>query len=256
MIPKVTRSDTWIKLQQERAPRAKHIAGIITGCIPLGDGDAVQWGVAPAGTFLVINFLQIVQATVHGFDLGWTTLKFIFSSKWCHNESDYTPDGATEYKFVEFNAWTYQGSDLLWASLMNDLWGAVEAQFGKQAVRYHRAGIALANEDPFDESFRALSPEEKAKKRKRALLMFRARYCLSFSIFLVATAVTLALILSRCTDPDTCGRQIVNATNGTITAFESMGVGYKSGVTGTIVLAVAAFFKTVANGKGNHIDGQ
>ena len=46
-------------------------------------------------------------------------------------------------------------SDLLWASLVKELYKAVEDQLGKEMVRKHRASIALSNELPSD------SPETK-----------------------------------------------------------------------------------------------
>ena len=171
--------------------QARQIANIISGNERLGDGDSTQWGVTPAGTFLVIISLQLVQAIAHLFVLVQKTLKNVLYFSWCCNKSDYTPSGAVEYKIVEFNAWTYQASELLWASLMKELWGAVEAQYGKKAVKYHRVGIALAGENKFDEAYRALSTKQKALNRKRALLMFQLRSYLSLFLFLIAVMVTL-----------------------------------------------------------------
>lgn len=45
--------------------------------------------------------------------------------------------------FVKFDAWTYRGTDSLWASLLEALWEEVENEFGKEVVTYHRAGIEL-----------------------------------------------------------------------------------------------------------------
>ena len=36
--------------------------------------------------------------------------------------SNFTPTGASGYVTVEFNAWAYSGSDLLWASIIKELW--------------------------------------------------------------------------------------------------------------------------------------
>ena len=51
------------------------------------------------------------------------------------------------YIFVEFNAWTYNGTDILWASLMETLWKEVESNFGSFAIRMHRASIALSDRE-------------------------------------------------------------------------------------------------------------
>lgn len=63
-------------------------------------------------------------------------------------EKPYKYDGSmTKYIFIEFNAWIYSGSDLLWASMLEKLWTAVENECGKYSVRLHRAGISLSGEE-------------------------------------------------------------------------------------------------------------
>jgi len=158
-----------------------------------------------------------------------------------------------KYKIVEFNAWTYQGSELLWASLMKELWDAVEDEFGKNVVRYHRAGIALA-ENLYDESHRTLSPRQKARDRKRALLMFRAWSYLYLFLFLIFLTVLLTLTIINCKSVDrTCLGKVVNVTNNAIDVVEAVEndsgeEGNEEGVIIAIFATVAAFCPLLANG--------
>ena len=64
-------------------------------------------------------------------------------------------------------------SDLLWASLVKELYDKVEEQLGKETVREHRASIALSNELPSD------SPETKRQKRQCAVRQRRVAASLS-----------------------------------------------------------------------------
>ena len=228
---------------------AGHITGIITGDVPLGDGDAAHWDVAPCGRIFVIIILQIVRAIFSGISLACAALHHVMCFQWCCSKTKHTPTGAVKYKIVEFNAWTYQGSELLWASLMKELWDAVEAKFGKKVVRYHRAGIALAEENLYDddESHRALSPQQKARRRKRALLMFRARSYLYLFLFLIVLTVMLTLTIMNCKSVDrTCLGKVVNVTNNATEAVET--VEYEEGVIAAIIATVAAFCPLLANG--------
>ena len=71
-------------------------------------------------------------------------------------------------------------SDLLWASLVKELYDKVEEHLGKEAVREHRASIALSNELPSD------SPEVKQQKRRRSMRQRRVADSLSTACGLVA----------------------------------------------------------------------
>ena len=64
-------------------------------------------------------------------------------------------------------------SDLLWASLVKELYDKVEEQLGKEVVREHRASIALSDELPSD------SPETKRQKRQCAMRQRRVAASLS-----------------------------------------------------------------------------
>jgi len=75
-----------------------------------------------------------------------------------------------KYIFTEFKAWTYNGSDNLWASFMETLWTDIESHFGRDAVRRHRASIALSSEKDSDDI------ETKTRKRDEALLALASSY--------------------------------------------------------------------------------
>eukprot|EP00984_Skeletonema_dohrnii_P014031 scaffold5864_cov93-Skeletonema_dohrnii-CCMP3373.AAC.9 len=226
---------------------ANHIAGIITGDVDLGEGDSAHWDVAPCGTFFVITFLQIARAIVSGISLAFAALHHIMCCQWCCSKTNHPPTGAVKYKFVEFNAWTYQGSELLWASLMKELWDAVEAEFGKKVVRYHRAGIALAEENQYDESHCTLTPQQKAQNRKKALLMFRARLYLYLFLFFIVLTVLITLTITNCKSINrTCLGKVVNVTNNATDIIEavesdSKEEGNEGGVITATIATVAAF---------------
>jgi hypothetical protein len=233
---------------------AKHIAGIITGDVPLGDGDSAHWDEAPCGTFFVIIFLQMVRAIVSGISHARAALHHIMCFKWCCSKTNHTPIGAMKYKFVVFNAWEYQGSELLWASLMKELWGAVESEFGPKRVAQHRAGIELAEEDKFDESYRNLTPHQKARIRKKALLMLYARLYLYLFLFLIVLTVLMTLTITNCKSINrTCLGKVENVTNNAtdiIEAVESDGEeeGNEEGIIVAIIATVAAFCPLLASG--------
>ena len=71
-------------------------------------------------------------------------------------------------------------SDLLWASLVKELYDKVEEQLGKDAVREHRASIALSDELPSD------SPETKQRKRRCSMRQRRVAASLSTACGLIA----------------------------------------------------------------------
>lgn len=65
---------------------------------------------------------------------------------------------------VKFNSWTYRGADNLWASMMLNLWKAVEDEFDKDTVTWHRVGVELAE---LSDSESDLNAKEKARERAR-----------------------------------------------------------------------------------------
>lgn len=69
----------------------------------------------------------------------------------------------TYYIPVEFSAWEYSGTDLLWASLLEQLLKAVEKECGHYKVFWHRASISLSKEKDSDDF------ETKQVKRKMAI---------------------------------------------------------------------------------------
>ncbi len=221
----------------------------------LGDGDADHWDVVPCGAFFVIAVLQIVQSIASLISCACDGLKYVLCLQWCCSKTNHTPTGALKYKFVKFDAWTYQGSDLLWASLMKELWDAVEAEFGQNTVRYHRASIELAGENAHVESNRTLSPQQKARNRKRAILMFRARSFLYLFVFLIVLTVLLTLTIMNCANVNrTCLGKLSNITDNATEIVDAIDdssseeEGDEGGVLAAVIATVAAFCPLVANG--------
>ena len=65
---------------------------------------------------------------------------------------------------VKCNAWLYNGTDLLWAALLEEMWTKVEEEYGSFSVRYHRFSISISCELKSD------SIKVKQSKRKAAML--------------------------------------------------------------------------------------
>uniref|UniRef100_A0A7S3VFJ7 KAP NTPase domain-containing protein n=1 Tax=Chaetoceros debilis TaxID=122233 RepID=A0A7S3VFJ7_9STRA len=86
--------------------------------------------------------------------------------------------------FIEYNAWVFNGSDILWASLMETLWTRIEFEFGKYAVQRHRASINLAGEMPGDDSH----PRTRTNARKLALYKF-------YVVSILSTLLSIAGII-------------------------------------------------------------
>ena len=103
-----------------------------------------------------------------------------------------------KYIFTEFNAWTYNGSDNLWASFMETLWTDIESHFGRDAVRRHRASIALSSEEDSDDI------ETKTRKRDEALFRYYATTIFAFLITVagVGLGVFLLAYFGKCAIED------------------------------------------------------
>eukprot|EP00554_Chaetoceros_debilis_P000137 CAMPEP_0194096296 /NCGR_PEP_ID=MMETSP0149-20130528/57269_1 /TAXON_ID=122233 /ORGANISM="Chaetoceros debilis, Strain MM31A-1" /LENGTH=1660 /DNA_ID=CAMNT_0038782267 /DNA_START=22 /DNA_END=5005 /DNA_ORIENTATION=+ len=112
-----------------------------------------------------------------------------------------------KHLFVEFNAWVYNGSDLLWASLMEKLWLAVEDEYGANAVRLHRASITLAGEKPDDNT----PQQTKMDRRRLALYKFYFFATLSSILWIGATTLGILLLQKEIISNDDI-EQVANAT--------------------------------------------
>jgi hypothetical protein len=90
---------------------------------------------------------------------------------------------------IYFHACVSQ-SDLLWASLVKELYDKVEEHLGKEAVREHRASIVFSGELPSD------SPEVKQQKRRCSMRQRRVDASLATACGLVA-AVGLYFVFEQ-----------------------------------------------------------
>ncbi|GFH57105.1 hypothetical protein CTEN210_13581 [Chaetoceros tenuissimus] len=100
----------------------------------------------------------------------------------------------TKYIFVEFNAWTYNGSDNLWASFMDQLWTSVESDFSLFQVRMHRASINLI-EDEYDVDDNDW--EEKERRRSAALFQFYMRSTISLFLALFGVCIGIWVLVQN-----------------------------------------------------------
>lgn len=176
--------------------RQIRIYKLIVGTVPLEDEDLAQWhqvSLLRIITILLLYAVQTFSLFIHSLLTALQYMPVFCCSCWCKsNDNDFIPIGASGYVTVEFNAWAYSGSDLLWASIIKELWDAVESKYGKTAVRMHRASIALAGESPFkdlDES----PLEEPTKKRNGALLKFHMMNIGSAILFVALAALAFGL---------------------------------------------------------------
>lgn len=96
-----------------------------------------------------------------------------------------------KYINVSFNAWEYNGTDLLWASILEKIWTEVEKEFGKFAVRSHRASIAISGETDDDDT------ETRQNKRQIALFRLKATSILWTMAALIITILPVVLYRDR-----------------------------------------------------------
>jgi Leucine-rich repeat (LRR) protein len=99
---------------------------------------------------------------------------------WKKEDFEYHED-LPEYIYVDFNAWVYQGTDLLWASLLETMWEKIEAKHGKYSVRLHRASIELSGELDDDDL------KTRQGKREAAIFFLKLKAFLFLSLALFAT---------------------------------------------------------------------
>ena len=83
--------------------------------------------------------------------------------------------------FVEFNAWVYNGTDVLWASLMECLLKSIETEYDQRAVRMHRVSIALSQETPNDDF------EVRKQKRKASIFNYLLKVVVSSIVAVLGT---------------------------------------------------------------------
>jgi len=77
-------------------------------------------------------------------------------------------DDNPKHLCITFNACS--GTDLLWASLLEQMWSGVEKEFGPFKLRLHRASIRLAQDDLADENVEVGNLQTRQQKRSVALL--------------------------------------------------------------------------------------
>lgn len=122
-------------------------------------------------------FLQVSRFFIFDFVPLWKPM--------IYGTIDRVKSPITKYIFVEFNAWTYNGSDNLWASFMEELWSSVENEFSPFQVRMHRASISLVNGDDIDDN----DWEEKERRRSAALFQFYVRSALTSILALSGVSI-------------------------------------------------------------------
>jgi len=157
-------------------------------------------GIGPLIVFILQIILQITLQIISFCLIGTTgvsRLNYVCDAS-CKNLQKKNPN--TEAKdgqkrvFVEFNAWVYNGSDVLWASLMECLLKSVETEYGQSAVRMHRVSIALSQETPTDVI------EIRKRKRREALSNYKLKVVVSSIVALLGTCLGIFLLSSVSTE--------------------------------------------------------
>jgi hypothetical protein len=110
-------------------------------------------------------------------------MKYLVLYEW-RNEKPEKRDDLPEYIDCKFSAWTYQGSDQLWASVIEHIWTNIEAEHGPTSVKLHRASVALSGELNIDDL------DVRRKKRNDAIFFLKLR-----AILVVSAALGAAVYL-------------------------------------------------------------
>ncbi|GFH57082.1 hypothetical protein CTEN210_13558 [Chaetoceros tenuissimus] len=116
--------------------------------------------------------------------------------KICRSQSLRRTEEACEkpkYIFAEFNAWTYNGSDNLWASLVEQLYTVVEEEFSPLEVRSHRASIDLLKKYSKDNDNDEEEGVDKEEERAGALFRFYMWTIMSFALAIIGVAIGIWL---------------------------------------------------------------
>jgi hypothetical protein len=107
-----------------------------------------------------------------------------------------------KYIFAEFNAWTYNGSDNLWASLVEKLYTVVEEEFSPAEVRLHRASIDLLRKYSKDNENDEEEGVDKEEEREGALFRFYMLTFMSFTLAIIGVAIGIWLFLDYRNEDD------------------------------------------------------
>ena len=97
--------------------------------------------------------------------------------------------------FIDFNAWVYDGTDVLWASLMLEVLKEVKAAYPRSTYEIYRLKRKLAEAD----IKRGDSMPQKKEKRERALKKFCVIYFLFLGLFVGLVCFTSILLFSSTT---------------------------------------------------------
>jgi len=111
----------------------KKVRNILTGT---SDDDA-NLAIPGLSKFIVKVYLKIINI-----------LRNITRFVCCYGntrdeEEEEEGKGMTKYICVEFSAWTYNGSDRLWKSILIEIWEAVSIVYGRDNLGGYRTGVEL-----------------------------------------------------------------------------------------------------------------
>jgi len=179
-----------------------------------------------AGLYLLCNFI-------------FTTLGAFSRALFCSFASRKPFKREVEKKriFVEFDAWTYKGADTLWASLLESLWNEVEREFGNDEVKWHRAGVELADLTGISEDDTVAIEQA----RKKATYNLKMKWNVSVSFLVVSSMLFLAaivfLIIAEVNKGETTNDAEKNKKFQTINAFYV--------ATGVVATALVVFITTL-----------
>jgi Leucine-rich repeat (LRR) protein len=142
-------------------PPWRDVRDILTGNVPLH-----------SQTFFDDNSSAILQVVV--LSVTQPIFKFMLQSRWnpiisfwssfSRNRQFKVNHEMTKSIDVTCTAWLYNGTDVLWAAILEEMWMKVEAEYGTNTVRFHRFRISISGESKSDD------PKVKESKRKTALI--------------------------------------------------------------------------------------
>jgi len=175
---------------KEKNALSSKILCTLTGERPLF--YAFKAHIAPCSIFACVRIALLMTVQVVAFTCKsiWPLTKKLCSFIGCRTLPSPKRIHHPKHIYVEFNAWVFNGSDILWASLMETLWTSVEEEFGTFTVRSHRASIALSDEKSCD------SPRIRSNKRDTALFQYKMKLVIFSILALIGVGGGIYIILA------------------------------------------------------------
>ena len=162
------------------SPPWRDVRDILTGNVSL-HSKTLYNDRSSSWAILQLVILSLTQPIFKFIQSRWNPISLFWSCCFRNNQFKVHPN-MTKSINVNCNAWLYNGTDVLWAAVLEEMWARVEADYGKFTVRFHRFLISISGESKHDDR------KVKESKRKTALLMLVIKFV---SYFVLAVLITI-----------------------------------------------------------------